>query len=130
MKSTRRKVLQGAGFLSAAPLSMLGMAAKTTGGVYSQLGLRPVINCRGTHTVLGASKMWPDLHEAMAEASRQYVVLDELDDKVAARLAELIGCEVAMVTTGCAGANTLGAAACLTGTDARKVRQLPDVTGM
>ena len=90
MKSTRRTVIQGASLLGAAPLSMLGMSAKTVGGAYSQLGIRPVINCRGTHTVIGASKMWPELHDAMAEASRQYIVLDELHDKVAARLADLI----------------------------------------
>src|SRR5258706_3050096 len=97
---------------------------------YQQLGIRPVINCRGTHTVIGASKIWPELHDAMAEASRQYVVLDELQDKIGARLANLMGCEDAMVTTGCAGAITLGACATLTGMDAARVRQLPDITGM
>src|SRR5258706_16044702 len=97
---------------------------------YQQLGIRPVINCRGTHTVIGASKVWPELHEAMAEASRQYVVLDELQDKAGARLADLMGCEDAMVTTGCAGAITLGSCASLTGMDGAKVRQLPDLSGM
>jgi len=66
----------------------------------------------------------------MAEASREYILLDELHDKVAARLSALIGCEDAMVTTGCAGAIHLGTAACLTGNDSAKVRQLPDLTGM
>src|SRR5205809_2096147 len=130
MKSTRRNVLQGAGFLGLWPFSRLGLGAKTTSSAYSQLGIRPVINCRGTHTVIGASKMWPELHDAMAEASRQYVVLDELHDKIGARLADLIGSEDAMVTTGCAGAITLGTCACLTGMDPAKVRQLPNLTGM
>src|SRR6266851_697092 len=130
MKSTRRNVLQGAGFLGLWPFSRLSLAAKATSSAYNQLGIRPVINCRGTHTVIGASKMWPELHDAMAEASRQYVLLDELHDKVGARLASLIGCEDAMVTTGCAGAITLGTCASLTGMDAAKVRQLPDLTGM
>jgi L-seryl-tRNA(Ser) seleniumtransferase len=89
-----------------------------------------VINCRGTHTVLGASKIWPELHEAMAQASTQYVLLEELHDTVGARLAELIGSEAAMVTTGCAGAIHVGTCACLTGMDNKKVRQLPDLTGM
>ena len=66
----------------------------------------------------------------MAEASREYVMLEELHDKVGARLAELIGSESAMVTTGCAGAIQLGTCACLTGSDGQKVRQLPDLTGM
>jgi seryl-tRNA(Sec) selenium transferase len=130
VKSTRRNVLQYAPLLGVWPFSGLSLGAKTTSGALQQLGIRPVINCRGTHTVLGASKMWPELHEAMAEASRQYVVLDELQDKVGTRLADLIGCEDAMVTTGCAGAITLGACACVTGMDAANVRQLPDLTGM
>src|SRR5262245_57855235 len=130
MKSTRRNILQSAGLLGIWPFSRLSFGAKAPAGAYQQLGIRPVINCRGTHTVIGASKIWPELHEAMAEASRQYVVLDELQDKVGARLSELIGCEDAMVTTGCAGAITLGSCACLTGMDSSKVRQLPNVTGM
>jgi L-seryl-tRNA(Ser) seleniumtransferase len=130
MKSTRRKVLQGASLLGLGPLSKVSLGAKAANDVYRQLGIQPVINCRGTHTVIGASKMWPELHDAMAEASRHYVVLDELHDKIAARLADLMGCEDAIVTTGCAGAITLGTCACLTGMDSAKVRQLPDLTGM
>src|SRR5712675_2372118 len=121
MNSTRRNVLQGAGLLGIWPFSKLSAAAKVQANAYQQLGIRPVINCRGTHTVIGASKIWPELHDAMAEASRQYVVLDELHDKIGARLAELMGCEDAMVTTGTAGAITLGACASLTGMDSAKV---------
>src|SRR5437879_2492330 len=130
MQSTRRNILQSAGLLGVWPFSKLAFAGRTPANAYQQLGIRPVINCRGTHTVIGASKVWPEIHDAMAEASRHYVVLDELQDKVGARLAELIGCEDAMVTTGCAGAITLGSCASLTGMDAAKVRQLPDLSGM
>ncbi len=130
MKSSRRNVLQGAGVLGIWPFSKLSFGSPMPTSAYQQLGIRPVINCRGTHTVIGASKIWPELHDAMAEASRQYVVLDELQDKIGARLANLMGCEDAMVTTGCAGAITLGACATLTGMDAARVRQLPDITGM
>src|SRR5260370_1645323 len=130
MKSTRRNVLQGAGVLGIWPFSKLSFGSPMPTSAYNQLGIRPVINCRGTHTVIGASKMWPELHDAMAEAQRQYVVLDELHDKIGGRLADLIGSEDAMVTTGCAGAITLGTCASLTGMDSAKVRQLPDLTGM
>src|SRR5215212_2400041 len=129
MKATRRNVVQG-GLLALWPFSKFSPAAKVSTSVYQQLGIRPVINCRGTHTVIGASKIWPELHDAMAEASRHYVVLDELQDKAGARLAELMGCEDAMVTTGCAGAITLGSCAALTGMDSAKVRRLPNVEGM
>src|SRR3989449_10191362 len=98
--------------------------------LYQQLGIRPVINFRGTHTVLGASKQWPELHQPMAEAARYYVLLEELQDKVGERLAKLTGSEDAMVTTGAAGAITLGTCACLTGSDVEKVKRLPDLAGM
>jgi L-seryl-tRNA(Ser) seleniumtransferase len=98
--------------------------------VYQELGIEPVLNFRGTHTVIGASKEWPELHEAMGEAARHFVVLDELQDKIGERLAKLIGTEDAMVTTGAAGGITLGTCASLTGSDNEKVRRLPDLTGM
>ena len=94
------------------------------------LRITPVVNFQGTMTTIGASKMWEDLHEAAAQASREYVVLEELKDKIGARLSALIGCEDALVTTGAAGAISLGTCAVLTGTDTQKIRRLPDLTGM
>jgi D-glucosaminate-6-phosphate ammonia-lyase len=126
MTTTRRLLLQTAALL---PFSK-ARAARKTSGVYAQLGIRPVINLAGTQTIYGASKIWDDLHEPMAEASREYVVLAELQEKVGERLAQLTNCESAMVTTGAAGAICLGTCACLTGDDIAKVRRLPDVTGM
>ena len=128
MGATRRTILQTLG------ISLWGgsgkAAPRSSAGVLQELGIRPVINCRGTHTVIGASKEWPELHDAMREASRHFIVLDELQDKVGERLSKLIGCEAAMVTTGAAGAIQLGTSAALTGGDPAKVRQLPDLTGM
>lgn len=128
MRTTRRNLLKGS-LLTALPMR----AARTTrqsGGIYQELGIRPVINCRGTHTVLGASKKWPEIDAAMAEAARSFVLLPELQEKVGERLAKLVGAEAAMVTTGAAGAIALGACACLTGNDIKKVRQLPNLEGM
>jgi L-seryl-tRNA(Ser) seleniumtransferase len=66
----------------------------------------------------------------MQEASKQYVHLDELMEKVGARIAELMQCEWAFVTSGCAAALCQVTAACVAGTDLEKMRQLPDTTGM
>ena len=126
MTTTRRLLLQAAALL---PFSK-ARAARNSSGVYAQLGIRPVINMAGTQTIYGASKIREDLHTAMAEASRDYVVLAELQEKVGERLARLTNCESAMVTTGAAGAICLGTCACLTGEDNAKVRRLPDLTGM
>jgi L-seryl-tRNA(Ser) seleniumtransferase len=74
--------------------------------------------------------MLPELHDAMAEASSEYVVLEELQQRVGERLAKLCETEAALVTTGAAGAIAIGTCAALTGDDVAKVRRLPDLTGM
>src|ERR1051325_6145349 len=59
--------------------------------VYQSIGVRPVINARGTYTILSGSQMLPEVREAMAAASQHYVHLDELAEAVGARLATLTG---------------------------------------
>jgi L-seryl-tRNA(Ser) seleniumtransferase len=66
----------------------------------------------------------------MSEASRDYVFLEEVKDRVGERLAKLCGAEAAMVSSGAAGAIAIGTYACLAGDDTKKIRQLPDLTGM
>jgi uncharacterized pyridoxal phosphate-dependent enzyme len=68
--------------------------------------------------------------EAINYASKHYVMLDELHDKVGARIATLLHCEAAMVTSGAASALTLGTAAVLTGTDRQKIVDLPNLANM
>jgi L-seryl-tRNA(Ser) seleniumtransferase len=128
MNITRRTLFSGGGLLGMWPFSKLS-AASNKPNIYQQLGIRPVINLQGTMTTIGASKVSPEIHEAMTEASRHYVVLEELHDKVAARLATLMNTEDAMVSTGAAGAIAVGTCACLTGSDTAKVRRLPDLDG-
>src|SRR5256885_523241 len=97
---------------------------------FRELGVRPFINAAGTYTAMTASLMPPQVIDAIAYASRHYVMLDELHDRVGARNATLLRCEAAMVTSGAASALTLGTAAALTGTDPRKVVDLPNLAGM
>ena len=54
---------------------------------YESLGVRPLINCRGSYTIISGSVILPEVREAMVEASRRYVHLDELMDAVGARIA-------------------------------------------
>ena len=62
----------------------------------------------------------------MQVASRKYVRLDELHDAVGKRIAELLHCEAALVTAGCASALSLATAACVAGADRDRIRRLPD----
>lgn len=98
--------------------------------LYERLGVRPVINAKGTYTYLSGSVMLPETIAAMAEAARWFVDINELEDAVGRRLAELTGAEAAMVTGGCAAALTQTVAACMAGTDPDRIKQLPDPTGM
>jgi D-glucosaminate-6-phosphate ammonia-lyase len=98
--------------------------------VIRELGVRPCINAAGTYTALTGSLMPPEVVSAIQVASRQYVRLNELHDAVGKRIAELLKCEAAMVSAGCASALTLSTAACVAGSDPDRIRRIPDTTGM
>jgi L-seryl-tRNA(Ser) seleniumtransferase len=106
-------------------------AARSAGRDYfRELGVRPFINAAGTYTAMTASLMPPEVVEAINYASKHYVMLDEAHDKVGERIATLLHCEAAMVTSGAASALTLGTAAVLTGTDRQKIVDLPNLANM
>jgi L-seryl-tRNA(Ser) seleniumtransferase len=109
------------------------MAAQTSRAkrdYFKELGVRPFINAAGTYTAMTSSLMLPDVVEAITYASQHFVMLDELHDRVGERIAKIVGCEAAMVTSGAASALTLGTAAVLTGTDRQKIVNLPNLAGM
>ena len=136
--TTRRQLLQGCGALAASGmLSSDAIAAplsapepKVGKNIYESIGVRPLINARGTVTIVGATRILPEVQRAMHEAVRHYVHLDELMDGVSRRLSELTGADWGIVTSGASAAVTLGTAACVTGGDPDKLWRVPDLTGM
>jgi L-seryl-tRNA(Ser) seleniumtransferase len=119
------------GLIGAAPGRAAAAVARAGARDYfAELGVRPFINAAGTYTAMTASLMPPEVMEAINYASRQYVMLDELHDKVGERIAKLVRSEAAMVTSGAASALTLGTAAVLTGADRQKIVDLPNLAGM
>jgi L-seryl-tRNA(Ser) seleniumtransferase len=98
--------------------------------VYSRLGVKTVINCRGTWTYLSGSLEFPEVRRAQQEASDYFVNMLELQRAVGRRLSELTGAESGIVTSGSAGAMAAATAACMAGTDDKLIWQLPDTTGM
>jgi L-seryl-tRNA(Ser) seleniumtransferase len=127
---TRRGLLQSGAGLALAPAAALEAAAKKEPGVYEALGVKPVINATGTVTVLGGSLMPPEVVAAWVQASKHFVNLLDLHDRVGERIAKLIGVEAALVTTGAAGALLLGTAAVVTRGQGKLIRRLPDTAGM
>lgn len=98
--------------------------------LYAAMGARPVINALGNRTMLGGSNPAPEVIKAMQLSARYYVDMVELFEGTGKVIADLLDCEAALVTPGCAAALVLGTAACMTGTDRKKMGQLPDVTGI
>jgi L-seryl-tRNA(Ser) seleniumtransferase len=98
--------------------------------VYSRLGVKTIINCRGTWTYLSGSLQFPEARAAQEEAGRYFVNMVELQQAVGRRLAELTGAESGLITSGAAGAMAAATAACIAGADPKKIWQLPDTTGL
>ena len=102
---------------------------RTGANVYQSIGVRPLINARGTFTIISGSTMLPEVREAMDGAARQYVHLDELAEAVGARLAELTRAEWGLVTNGCSAGLTLATAACVAGGNPDLHVRLPNLSG-
>jgi D-glucosaminate-6-phosphate ammonia-lyase len=98
--------------------------------IYEELGVRPLVNASATLTRLGGSIMPPQVLEAMVEASRHFVDLEDLQRRVGERLARMTRNEAAYVCTGAAAGLVLATAACVAGTDPAAITRLPDVSGL
>ena len=137
--STRRtffRTLTAIPLLAACAAEELAAKAKSALGkgssadIYRRIGVRPLINARGTWTYLSGSLELPAVREAKQKAAMHFVDIFELQRAVGRRLAELSGAEAGLVTSGAAGAMAAATAACIAGTDPKKIWQLPDTTGL
>jgi len=108
--------------------AVVGKSAKDN--IYTRIGVRPIINARGTWTYLSGSLELPEVRAAKQQAALHFVDMFELQQGVGKRLAELSGAEFGMVTSGAAAAMAAATAACIAGSDPARVWQLPDTTGL
>src|SRR5271170_4532411 len=98
--------------------------------IYQSIGVEPVINCRGTFTIIGASCETPETRAAMEYAARYFVQYDELAEGVGRRLAELTGADWGMVSSGCAAGLKHVTAACVAGGNPEKLLRIPNLQGL
>jgi len=142
-KWNRRSFLGGLGVVAGAVMAPLklsaGKAAPTitgfgsSGNPYDELGVKTVINCEGTMTVLGGSILRPELEAVMAQAGRHFVRIADLEVAAGKRIAEMLKLPEgysAIVTSGAAAAMQSGLAGILTGDNEQFIKQIPDLTGM
>ena len=138
---SRRRLLRTLTTLSAgaaaAPAGISAQARRTAPAaapppapnVYASLGVKPLINGRGTFTIIGGSMELPEVRAAKSAANVQYAQLDELMDAAGKRLAELTGAEWGMVSAGCAAAMSHATAACVAGGNPDLHVRIPNLAG-
>jgi L-seryl-tRNA(Ser) seleniumtransferase len=138
---SRRQWFRRGGLLATAPALLsrpqrATAAAPATAGklrlgpdIYQSIGVRPLINCRGTYTVISGSLELPEVRAAVDAGGLHHVSLDELMEAAAARLAEITGAEWALVSAGCAAGIAHTTAACVTGGNPDLHVRIPDLNG-
>ena len=104
-------------------------ARRSAPDVFRSVGVKPLLNARGTFTIISGSLMLPEVRAAMDAAARQYVHLDELAEAIGARLATLTGAEWGLVTSGCSAALTHATAACIAGGNPDLHVRIPNLSG-
>ncbi|MBS1799695.1 MAG: aminotransferase class V-fold PLP-dependent enzyme [Acidobacteria bacterium] len=152
---SRRDVIKGTGMLSAAMMTGIDAAAAPTksakaaspgalkagqiltghevpftdgdfaDNLFTRIGIRPLINCRGTITAISGSTSLPEVKQAMYNASLYHVRMDEMMDAVGAELGKLAGAEWGVATTGACTSICLSTVACIAGTDVEKSQAMP-----
>ena len=120
-----------AGGLTGAPSNSASAGVKSLvkRDLVKELGLRTFINAYGVYTTHTASLMPDEVMAAIQDASKKYVLYNDLQDKVGEKIAAMCHSEAAMVTSGCWSALVLGTAGILTGMDKAKVALLPNLSG-
>jgi uncharacterized pyridoxal phosphate-dependent enzyme len=112
-----------------APAEAAQDARRAAPDVYRSIGIKPLVNARGTFTIISGSLMLPEVRAAMDAAARHYVHLDELAEAIGARLATLTGAEWGLVTSGCSAALTHATAACIAGGNPDLHVRIPNLAG-
>src|ERR1051326_4345646 len=138
---SRRELFRRGSLLAAVPAFLKGSASAAStlpsagklqlapSDIYKSVGVRPIINCRGTLTVISGSLELPEVRAAVESAGQHHVVLDELMEAAAKRLAEITGAEWALISSGCAAGMAHTTAACVTGGNPDLHVRIPDLTG-
>ena len=118
----------------AATVSAATKAATSKGtfsdNIYTQLGVRPLINCRGPWTYLTASLELPEVRAAAEAASHYFVDLFELQAAAGRYLAKTLRRRIRHGHLRLGGCDSLRHRRLHRRIGSQKIYQLPDTTGM
>lgn len=101
-----------------------------TVNLYGELDVTPVINARGCATLLGSAQVRERVRDAVAESLGLSFVMAELQERASREIAAFTGAEAGCVTACSAAAMAVAAAACMTGQDVHRIKELPVVDGL
>ena len=113
------------------PIVPITSGLGSTGDIYAELGVTPLINIVGTVTVIGGSVMKPEVMEMIRRGNEHFVLIDELEvaaGKFIAKLCKSPAGYTGLVTGGAAAAMVVGYAAMMTEDLEPRLVAIPDVS--
>lgn len=113
------------------PIVPITSGLGSTGDIYAELGVTPLVNINGTVTVIGGSVMKPEVMELMRRGNEHFVLIDELEiaaGKFIAKLCQSPPGYTGLVTGGAAAAMVVGYAGMMTEDLEPRMRDIPDVS--
>ena len=114
------------------PIVPITTGLGSTGDIYAELGVTPLININGTVTVIGGSVMKPEVMELMRRGNEHFVLINDLEiaaGKFIAKLCKSPAGYTGLVTGGAAAAMVVGYAGMMTEDLEPRIKACPDVTG-
>ena len=113
------------------PIIPITTGLGSTGDVYAELGVTPLVNINGTVTVIGGSVMRSEVMELIRRGNEHFVLLDELEvaaGKFIAKLCKSPAGYTGLVTGGAAAAMVVSYAGMMTEDLEPRMRDIPDVS--
>src|SRR6476646_1233865 len=117
--------------LDGSPIVPITSGLGSTGDIYAELGVTPLVNINGTVTVIGGSVMKPEVMELIRRGNEHFVMINELEiaaGKFIAKLCKSPDGYTGLVTGGAAAAMVVGYAGMMTEDLEPRMRDIPDVT--
>jgi seryl-tRNA(Sec) selenium transferase len=117
--------------LDGQPIVPIRSGLGSTGDIYAELGVTPLVNINGTVTVIGGSVMRPEVMELIRRGNEHFVLIDELEiaaGKFIAKLCKSPAGYTGLVTGGAAAAMVVSYAGMMTEDLEPRMRAIPDVS--
>ncbi len=114
------------------PIVPITKGLGSTGNIWAELGVTPVVNTSGTLTLIGGSVMKPEVMEAIRMGNEHFCVINELEvqaGKWVANLCKAPAGMTALVTEGDGAALLVGYAGMMTEDYSQRLLNIPDLRG-